>query len=228
MSHTTFPEDSDITTFVTGAGVIVPSGFSWVGYGVKSQREFERRTRRRPFLKDASDVERSFNPPAMEGSRGISGAVIDLDAGLLSLTSIYMDVTYDNPDGVLLVQGRDFVLTPANAPVIGEPWRYVQLLEPFYIVHQPLYAARQTQSVKVTGRWGYSDEVPEDVWKCCLALGASIAMTSIMEGRNTQAYKSMKTKDEETVYATIAGAGSGWVKDANAVIKDYKLRELGI
>src|SRR5258708_1585837 len=116
MPHTAYPLDADISALVTNSGVTLPSGFVFTGYADAAQAEFEARTGRIPFLEDASDVSRTFDPP---GDRPHSDSYVqsfggqrrlELHAGLLSVTSLV-------GPGRTFVQDTDFRLMPVNATV---------------------------------------------------------------------------------------------------------------
>lgn len=178
--HDSFPNDQDIQAFAQSTGADLPCSYDFTGLGDLAQREFERRTSRIPFLKDSSDVDRFFDPPIA----GSHGQFIYLDAGLLELTSItigYIGVG----TGTVLNEGADFVLHDYNAPAEGRPWEKIQLTTTLnwraYNEASPNFSGR-ARSLKVTGKWGYSTTVPEDVYQACLRLGASFAFKDIREG----------------------------------------------
>jgi hypothetical protein len=231
MSHSTFPADSDIQAFIVASGVTVPTGFDYTGLGALAQREFELGTGRIPFLKDASDVTRRFDPPggpahgsgagSFTGTFGAygGGPYLEFAAGLVTATSIVKWITSATPAGTAMVDGTDYLLMPLNAPAEGKPWEGLQILI-------PTYGGRG--SIAVTGKWGYSATIPEDVWQACLALGASHATVSIIESLKTGKIM-LKSGDDEVQYRdNLTDLGSTWLGVAKRVISIYKLRTVGI
>ncbi len=221
--HSSFPSDSEVQTFVVASGVTAPSGFSFTGYGALAQTEFQNRTGLIPFLKDASDVSRSYDPPGprskLETYYYLGGEkVLELDAGLLSCTSVALGVTPDTPDGQTMDLQRQLRLMPANAPVKGRPYTWIE----FFF---PVYGA--PSSVVVTGKWGYSATVPEDVWQGCLRLAASMAAKDVLQGI-LSGPTTISAGEDEITQDSFRELGLAWDQYASAVIDRYKLIRAGL
>lgn len=225
MPHSAYPLDADYTAFVTGAGLSMPSAYSWVGIADYAQAEFEKRTGRIPFLKDASDVARSFDPPGATSTLETSfykggEKLLELDAGLLTCTSVAVGVTPGDP-GAVLAAGTQYRLMPQNAAVKNMPYEWIE----FYF---PVYG--MPSSIVITGKWGYAANLPEDVWQCCLCIGAEYVATQILDGLLTGA-TSIKTPTDETTYSrNVADLGKGWGATATRIIENggYRLRRVGL
>lgn len=227
MPYPAFPTDDQIQAFALNAGILLPvinyvPTFDFTGYGALAQTEFQSRTGRIPFLKDAVDMSRVYDPPGpsskLETTYYKGGEkVLELDAGLLSCTSIYLGVTPDNTGTAMDLQ-RQLRLMPANSPAMGLPYEWVE----FYF---PVYGA--PSSVVITGRFGYSAELPDDAYAACLRLGASIAATDILEGIFSTP-GTFKEGDETTIQDSYDKLGQAWGRFSDRVIDRYKLIRLGV
>lgn len=102
-----------------------------------------------PFVSDGSIQTRQFDPP--------SGRFLDLQGGLLSLTSV-------TASGANLTPNTDAFLSPRNAPYEGLPYTGIE----FY--RQPCGLKR---SISVTGVWGRVPSLPDDVREALLAKAAA-------------------------------------------------------
>lgn len=128
--------------------------------------EWERATGYQPFLAAGAATERPFDPPGPPSSAGLTrggGRVLDLAAGLATFTSLVVGVTATTPAGTALTRNTDFWLYPLDAEAEGRPWDRVE------------FASLQTgapNSVRITGRWGWSTTVPDDAWGAILVGGA--------------------------------------------------------
>lgn len=227
-----FPSDADIQAFIVSCGVNMPSQvvgafnaymstYTVAGIAGAAQIEFQERTGRIPFIKDSSDVARVFDPPgaysALEQTFYKGGEkILELDSGLLSCTSIYLGVTPDNT-GTQMDLARQLRLMPANAPAMGHPYEWVE----FYF---PVYGA--PSSIVITGKWGYSATVPDDVWQACLRLGASIAAKDILEGIMSTP-NMFKEGDETQTQPAFDALGQTWERYANRVIARYRIIRMG-
>jgi hypothetical protein len=217
----TFPGDSDIESLLTGSGLTVPSGYSFSGLGAWAQGEFQQRTGRVPFLEDSVDVARVFDPPGgrskLEPSFYLGGEkLLELKAGLLSCNAVAVGVTPDNPDGQAMDLARQLRLLPSNAAVEGKPYSQIE----FYF---PVYGA--PNSIVVTGKWGYSSAVPDDVWAACLRLGAAKAAADILEGI-TASPSRIKAGEDLIQQDSFHELGEAWRAEADRVIARYALARL--
>ena len=233
MPQPNFPADSDIQTFIVDCGLNLPtqvigafnayiSTYTATGLAAAAQTEFQERTGRIPFLKDSVDVSRSYDPPGAYSSLETTfykggEKILELDAGLLSCTSVYLGVVVPDNVGTAMDLQRQLRFMPANAAAMGHPYEWIE----FYF---PVYGA--PSSVVVTGRWGYATEVPDDVWQACLRLGASIAAKDILEGIMSTP-NTFKEGDETQIQDSFDALGNQWQNYANRVIGRYKLLRFG-
>lgn len=216
----TYPADSDVTSLLTSMGAQLPSGFSVTGYAAQAVAEWERRTGYIPFLNTSGvDATRTFDPPGpnqrvMYGTRLMGGGMIlDLKAGLYSLTSVTVGVTLDNPTGVLFTLGRDFWLEPVNADVESKPFEFIRFrVQQFGSQH----------SIQVIGRFGYGATIPQDAWEAIRRLGASLALKDVAEGLKTGLRKASELDvSEEYDPAMVDQLGDAARCYAERILRSY-------
>lgn len=115
-----------------------------------SQEAFERDTLWFPFLKQNTDVTRYYDV--------VEGRLLDLQAGLLELTSVTLA-------GQALVEDSDFFLMPQNSDLRGLAFTYIEFS------HCPNGGRK---SIAITGRWGRVSTLPDEVKQAVLAKAASL------------------------------------------------------
>jgi hypothetical protein len=118
------------------------------------------RTHYWPFLSTAStSEERRFDPPN-------TGCLLDFNGGLVTFTSLTVDLTYANASGSARVNVRDFWLRPADAAPRKKPWTYA--------IMRHLWASHEPQSIAVVGEWGYCTDanLPAAARTAVLAIAA--------------------------------------------------------
>lgn len=212
MARDGYPTDDDVKLLVAGSGVTLPAGFVFAGYADAATQEFQQLTGFVPFLKDSSDVERVYGPPGRRASN-----VLELGAGLLSLTSLRVEVTSDQPSGRPLTQNRDFWLKPDNAAVEGRPYTWIKFLRPVFGL---------PSSIVVAGRWGFGATVPDDAWEAIRRLAASQAAKDALQGI-AAAPETIKDDDVTVTQNSSEALGAAWAEYAQRVIGRYKLIRAG-
>ncbi|OFX13605.1 MAG: hypothetical protein A2W00_04460 [Candidatus Eisenbacteria bacterium RBG_16_71_46] len=179
MGQAAAPTSDDLKQYIESLGVINPTKFddavALMRLDVKAPAawsDWEKRTGWKPFLKDAADVTRWFDPPGpnREGvSRG-GGRLLRLEAGLLTLTSLTTHLSVSEPDGTALTVNEHFWLTDAggdyNADAEGRPWEIVQFSSNQY---------GPPRSIRIIGRWGRAETIPDDAWEAVRQYGAYLA-----------------------------------------------------
>jgi len=130
---------------------------------------FGRVTGYTPFLANATDVLRKFDPPGptIDGTRygwRTRGGqrILRLDNGLVSLTSVTTNVDPQNA-GTVRVLGTDFFLRPTNAVAEGRPWQEIEFTVPVWGIQE---------SIHILGKWGYGATVPDDAWDAMIYMAA--------------------------------------------------------
>ena len=132
MPRSTYPTDGDLISFLTGVQLwdaILASDV--VGYAADAADRFEKLTGRSPFLADASDVQVLFDPP---GTRSRSfqypfrggTKLLEFDTGFVSITSIALGVSADNPGGQPVDLQRQCRFLPLNNALKGLPVEAVE------------------------------------------------------------------------------------------------------
>lgn len=184
-ARTSYPTGDDLIYLLQSAGLdqlTDESAYELLrgacdSYVAASIAAFERRTHWQPYIASAGDTVRFFTPsPAIgvhrHGLYGLSsnlrrggGHVIDLTGGLLDTpTEVQTGVTYDATGvaqpGTIRVANVDYILSPENAPDRSHPYRQIE----FGCLLQGGW-----RSVKITGAFGFTRTLGEDVWRGILA-----------------------------------------------------------
>ncbi|MBI1332703.1 MAG: hypothetical protein GC165_07465 [Armatimonadetes bacterium] len=161
MSHSAFPTQAEVEAFLTSVSASFGS-YDCSGDLAAAIGIVERETGWLPFLMDAADVTRTFDPPMLSVQGFASpnnGLMVPLRAGLLSVTSVVVDSTP-------LVQNQDFWLEPSYRL----PWSWIKF--------RTTYIA-PPQSLAITGKWGYSATVPDDLWTAVRDYAAYHALSNL-------------------------------------------------
>lgn len=135
-----------------------------------------------PFLAAGADSSRRYDPPGPQASRAPwalyrgGGKRLDLDGGLTAAPTALVTGYSATEPGTTLTLETDYFLWPANAAAKGQPYTAIE------------FNASQSgmpQSIRITGRFGYSQTVPDDVFQAILQYAASLAaaqMGAIISG----------------------------------------------
>ncbi|MEO7716255.1 MAG: hypothetical protein ABIY70_08625 [Capsulimonas sp.] len=127
---------------------------------------------------------RTYDPP--RGPRGFLSLGQDLCSDPDLESSILITAA-----GAQLTLGQTCFLGPENSDNDGLPWSLLEIS----MLGTPAYSARR--SVSITGYWGYSARMPDDVWSAELAM-AALAMAPQVELALTNGV----AKIEDVVYAS--------------------------
>lgn len=169
------PTHIELREYLMGAGVLesvltdAQKSIDLSGTAAAAIADWERDTHWEPFLSSGQDVTLTFSPgdvlyPPNELP------MLDLDGGVLSVTSLTVGVTQTNP-GTVLTQDTDFFLMPGRAPRKGKPYTYIE----FYRANFASFGwmgAPVPNSIVLVGKTGYSLTVPDDVFQSVLYRGA--------------------------------------------------------
>ena len=210
MGKPDYPTAADLAAVLTGGGITVTAGLSALltDAAAAGRQAFENATGR-VMLAPVGDVTKEFAPP--EPHYGL----VDIP-DLIAVTSVVYQPENATPE--TLVDGRDYWLTPANAPDDGKPWTTLQMRRAWVLptLHSNLRA------VKVTGRWGYGAEIPEDAWLAMCFLG--LAAHGVIIGHSfTGGVKSRKEADRAEEYGMAATEMvKGWLMGAQATVDRYR------
>lgn len=167
MSKPFMPTGSDCEAVIRSMGVFdtddLTDAFELLDtdtFAAAAVAQWETETGWRPFLADVDednpDQTRYFDPPGPNFRPQTLGGgySLDLGTGLVVLETV--NTGYSSTDvGTERFAGTDFDLYPYNADVLEQPWTRLEFLV-------PQWGARH--SIRIVGRFGYSNTVPEDVW----------------------------------------------------------------
>lgn len=147
--------------------------------------------------------------------------LLNLDGGLLTLTSLSTDLVYEAGGTNSLSAGtprlnfRDFRLKPTNASMKGRPWTYIET------------GWTQTGivgSIAVTGEWGYctAANMPNGAKRGILAIAADLLMPQIAF-QISRGGLSMLQRGDETKRWDLSTLAEGWKSELNDVLtlNDY-------
>ena len=201
MPKTAYPTFADVRVFLDTLGVPVPDALAGeLGeFAADAAAEWESQTGWLPYLAahDAADATvpstRLFDPPGPRAGQGFAsgyrgGRLLDLGAGLLSLTGL-------NVSGTAYSPGLDFWLRPNNAPAQGEPYTEVEFLSPAFGL---------PQSIAVTGIWGRTLSLEDDVWSRIREYAAALCAPALQGGLSGGVVQ-VKTQTTQTTFATGGG-----------------------
>lgn len=137
-----WPSDSTAQAFATEQASICVAG---------SIKEWERRTGWIPFKKQSTDTTRDFTRTDPYG-------YLELNGGILEVTSIVVGTrTY--------IQNEDYKLMRLNSAQGERPFDGIRFKQPVNAYStRPIWGTE----IEVTGKWGFSENIPADVWKAIL------------------------------------------------------------
>jgi hypothetical protein len=192
----THPTATDLQALYASTGLVpnpavAPfSSIAWAAYVATAIAAFAEATGRTFGVGTAApSVARTFDPPRN------SRALLQLGAEALSIASVTVS-------GAVQVLNTDYYLGPPNADAEGKPWSWIEFASPF---SNPLTVAAR-KSVVVTGVWGYSVNVPDDVWDAELKyagwLAAPLVALKISKGLSM-----LRGGDEERRFSQGRDAG---------------------
>lgn len=147
---------NEVKTYLEATGLIATppseqeSLLDFAGVAHSAEQAFLQSVRWFPFVSEGTTQTRQFDPP--------SGRLLDLQGGLLSLTSVTVS-------GMTLTPNVDVFLSPQNAGYAGLPYSGLE----FY--RNPCGRKR---SISVTGVWGRVTSLPDDVREGLLAKAATL------------------------------------------------------
>lgn len=183
-AHVAYPTDDDLETYLRGLNLFtaaqLAAALPYLALDEKvaaSSAEWERVTGWRPFLAGVTEIRRLFDPPGPNrgtGTRG-GGTFLILDQGLVVLAAVHTDVVpATTPSGTALVIEDDYRLWPYNAAWDNQPYTAIEFVARRYAL---------AKTIGVTGLWGYTQTLPDDVWQAILQHAAGIAFAELRERR---------------------------------------------
>lgn len=179
MPQAAHPIIADVQALYAAAGLIPDpaaapfASVPWAAHLASAVQSFAVRTGRRY---PAAAGTRSYDPPV--GARGILPLGQDLASdggGAITVTA----------RGTLLQSGRDYFLGPDNADSDGRPWAWVEIPNTFGIPQVALVR----KSIAITGLWGGSALVPDDVWEAERQYAAALCVPEVSLTISSGLYK---------------------------------------
>lgn len=180
MSQTAMPTGLDLQERLVAAGIVSnPLATSetftrydlWAG---AAKADWEKRTGRVPFVVDAADATRYYDPPGPHARGGWPNAwvggshLLELDNGLVSCTSLTIGYSPSAP-GTVLTVNVGYWLKPVNAALNGRPSEWIEFSSPQW---------GYPRSIVIVGKWGYPS-VPDDVFGAVLDRALALALTEL-------------------------------------------------
>lgn len=157
-AKTAWPTSTELTNAIAGLGGSVPAGFSAEDIIEAATQQFELETGFDPWLPESSDSTRYYNP---EGR-----ATMSIPA-YWTITSVTTGVQ-GGSSGTVLTLGTDYWQEPYRDAADKIPCTRLRFLIP---------PTGYPQSIKIIGKRGHSDAIPNDAWQAVLSLGcASLLM----------------------------------------------------
>lgn len=202
-----WPTKAQVDAYVAAAGLTVGS-IDATSLIASAVAEIERMTGWAPFLASSSAT-RTFDPPGSvvkgTGYPGGGGNLLKLRCGLISVSAL-------TANGVSMTEGTDFWLGPGYAA----PYQTIRFARP--IIGAP-------RSVSITGIWGYSATIPDDVWQACMDMAASYVADAIAEGVASGATEWKELESSEKYDPRVLGdLGTRWSKAAEKRLSRFPKR----
>lgn len=163
-------------------------------------------TRYWPFLSTGTDEARRFLPPTQ--------MLLDLNGGLVALTSLMIDVTYTS-SGTAYTSLQHFKLLPRDAPQKRAPWTLIEFTWSPWSVYDG--------EIEIAGKWGYclDANLPESAKRGVLAYAASDLAPQIQRGISGGTLK-WTEGDVSRQYAALDDSRKDWEALANAAALRYR------
>lgn len=173
-----YPTASEVSEQLTAAGLPIPVGLDRILGAVIS--DFEAKTGFVPFAESTDTVEVTFDPPNL-----IPGYVLDLLGGFWSVDSVEIDGTALTTD--------EYDLLPLDAAIRGVGWNAIRFRN---------HPGSEPASIVVTGKRGYAQNCPDDVY---LAILDEATGRAIVRG-SAGTFIATEIKQGQV---TVKGGGSG-------------------
>jgi hypothetical protein len=171
--YTAYPSASNLQSYLNSLGLLTTAQVAALNLTDRiaaATDAWEEETGWHPFIKDTSDVSRQFTPPGPNRKPGLTGRgggyVLDLDCGLLTVTSIvtgYSASPTSPSAGTTEVAEDDYWLLPEGAPLENRPYTQVEFAASIW---------GQARSIRITGKWGFCSTLPDDAFQAILRMGA--------------------------------------------------------
>jgi hypothetical protein len=220
MGKTVYPTGTDVADVLTAAGIALGT-LDTTTAAAAGTADFERRVGRK-MLAPAGTLTRYYPPPTnREG-------YLDLERDLATCTQVQYQ-----PEGATaetLVLDTDYWLLPLNARSDDppQPWSGIEFARRW--TEWPGAAQSQAwhRAIRVTGRWGYHTEIPDDAWLAMVYRAVSLlspqAGSALSAGRQEYSQSGVSyTVWGTAAYLELRRTGEWWLKDAVARYRRMRL-----
>lgn len=219
LVYPAYPQPADLQTFILSTGLITDVTTGAIGnvnWQVKcdaARQEMEQDTDR-VFLPVTQT--RYYNPPS--NNKGILFVKDDI----LSITSM---TCY----GVAFIENTDFWLQPYNAGLLNDPYKRIEFSRRFF----PTTSNADHRALIITGVFGFSQQIPAQVWHGVLCRAAWNMRTELALFR-TRGLIESKAGDEMEMYAGRTGGtlvsmeAANWDAIYTQAVQAYKRVEVGL
>lgn len=200
-----YPTAAELVTFLGGLPDPVTVDVTTAGrHMARAVNELEQRTGYRPFLGATAVASYHFDPPTGPSYR------MSLEGGFWTVTAVYADA-YGGYDGTL-VDPTNYDLLPINRSLDGGPITDIQFRT---------YVGSQPGAIRVDGKRGYAQALPDDLFQALLERAAVYALPTSYEGEGP--VKRRKQGEREVEYGMEAGRSraSQWSKNFDTTISRY-------
>lgn len=217
MPYNAYPTGADLQKFLAEAGITKDSS-DLEGRAVAGRNLVEAKCAR-TFLAETAARVYTYAPP--EGTD-----VLWLD-DFAEITA----VAYQPAGGTSTawVADTDYVLERENGGRLrgGVTPPYTRLLLLGGTVRSPL-SVHHRLALRVTGRQGYADELPEDVWEAMVQVGAGLALgvLSVSEGSGVVRWRRGDVEKQYAAGGRYAELGSSAVSLLAGVVAGYRRHSL--
>lgn len=218
LTYSAYPDADDVMTLLSGAEITVPDNLDVDAFIAEAIDEWEKRTRYKPFLGEATARDYKYDPPGpnQHGHCRGGGTTLLLKRGFVAdadeAITVTAGVTNDSA-GTLLVEGTDYDLLPTNA---------INDLVPFTSIEFRCRRYGAPRSIVVNGKSGYGLEIPANAWGAIRKLGAVKVLEAMQEAYVAAgAVISEKSGDDEIKYADARRQGALWSSEASAVLNGF-------
>jgi hypothetical protein len=190
MAHSAYPTAAQVETFLSTAGVTLPSGWDTTSELEAAIAEWEQLTGFSPFI--ATTQTRVFNPPgfgpsnywAMRGGQN----VLKLDCPLISISAISVA-------GVAKTQGTDYYIGQPNDP------RH-------YFIRFVRAVTGFPESISIAGSWGWGANVPDNAFQAIKKKAAAAVVDAAITKAISLGMSSMKEDDVAEDYGGLINAAA--------------------
>lgn len=139
-----YPTTAEVSTVLSEQGITPPSTLDKIVNAAIA--DFEAQSGYAPFLGATAAADWTFDPPSK-----IPGFILDLEGGFWDVDAIVIGETTLTTD--------DYDLLPLNAASESRGWNEIR-----FLFHPGFTPA----SVVITGKRGYAEELPDDVYEAIL------------------------------------------------------------